>query len=362
LRISSFEEKFPVFRQDVKGLTLNLAKNPNMDVIGQFEQEAHGQGGRVVLPEGCDARILRAARQMVDTGMAQPILLGTPDEISAAAEQANVSLADMEQRSSENDKNLAPFAAHIVKSREKMTPEMAVRLMRKPLYFGGMMVAQGQADTLVAGVSIPTRRVIEAGMMTVGLADGIKTPSSFFLMVLADFMGNGPRSLIYADCGFNVDPSVDELADIAISAAASAAELLPEEPKVAMLSFSTQGSATHPLVDKVTSALEIVRKRAPNLFVDGEFQADTALVPQVAETKLKDGSPVAGQANVLVFPNLDAGNIAYKITQYVAGARAIGPVLQGFRKPICDLSRGATVEDIVAATAVGLRRARLGSS
>ena len=215
-----------------------------------------------------------------------------------------------------------------------------------------MMVAQRQAETMVAGVSIPTRRVIEAGMMTVGLAEGIATPSSFFLMVIPDFLGEGPKSFIYADCGFNVDPTQEELADIAISSAVSASELLPETPRVAMLSFSTQGSATHPRIDKVTQALALVRERAPDILIDGEFQADTALAPSVAAVKLKHESPVAGRANVLVFPDLDSGNIAYKLTQYMAGARAIGPVLQGLNKPVNDLSRGCLVTDIVNTVAI----------
>jgi len=333
-----------------------------MDVIAQFEDEARGKGGRVVLPEGNDPRTLIAARRLKDEGIAEPVILGTPEEIAHAAAEAGVAIGGLEPRSIARDDHLPHFAAHIVQSREKMTPEMAVRLMRKPVYFGGMMVAKGLADTLVAGVSIPTRRVIEAGMMTVGLSDGVRTPSSFFLMVVPDFLGTGPRSFIYADCGFNVDPTPEELADIAIASAASAAELLPEQPRIALLSFSTRGSASHAHVDKVTQALEMVRERAPGIDIDGEFQADTAIVPEVAATKLKEESSVAGRANVLVFPNLDAGNIAYKLTQYMAGARAIGPVLQGFKKPICDLSRGASADDIVAATAVGLRRARRGSS
>lgn len=333
-----------------------------MDVIKQFEEEARGRGGRVVLPEGCDARTLNAARRMADSGMAHSILLGNADDISRAAGEAGISLKGLEIRSPEVDAHTAGFAASIADKREKMTAEMAERLVSRPLYFGGMMLAEGEADTLVAGVTIPTRRVIEAGMMTVSLAEGIRTPSSFFLMVVPDFPGSGPKSLIYADCGFNVDPSAEELADIALASAASAQQLLPEPPRIAMLSFSTQGSAVHAHVDKVTHALAIARDRAPELMIDGEFQADTALVPEVAETKLKQPSHVAGRANVLVFPNLDSGNIAYKLTQYVAGARAIGPILQGFRKPICDLSRGATVDDIIAATAIGLRRARLGQA
>jgi phosphate acetyltransferase len=331
-----------------------------MDVIEQFESEARGQGGRVVLPEGCDRRALRAARRLTDEGLACPILLGEPEEIAQAADEAAITLDHIEQRCPRTDPELEKFAELVASSREKMSPEMAARLMLRPLYFGGMMVRHGAADTMVAGVSTPTRRVIEAGMMTIGMAPGIETPSSFFLMVVPNFLGQGPRSFIYADCGFNIEPAPEELADIALASAASAAELLPEPPRIAMLSFSTQGSATHPRVDKVTKALELARARAPELMIDGEFQADTALTPVVAATKIKGDSAVAGRANVLVFPDLDSGNIAYKLTQYMAGARAIGPVLQGFNAPICDLSRGANVEDIIAATMVALRRARRG--
>jgi phosphate acetyltransferase len=329
-------------------------------VIEQFEREARGQGGRVVLPEGIDRRVLRAARRLADERLAHPILLGDPEEIAQAADEAAITLDGLEQRFPKNDPELAKFADMVASSREKMSAEMAMRLVLRRLYFGGLMVRSGAADTMVAGVSIPTRRVIEAGMMTVGMAEGINTPSSFFLMVVPNFLGQGSRSFIYADCGFNVDPTSEELADIALSSAASASELLPEPPRIAMLSFSTQGSATHPRVEKVTKALKLARARAPDLMIDGEFQADTALTPVVAAVKVKGDSMVAGRANVLVFPDLDSGNIAYKLTQYMAGARAIGPVLQGFNAPICDLSRGANVDDIIAATMVGLRRARRG--
>ena len=204
------------------------------------------------------------------------------------------------------------------------------------------------------GAANPTRRVIEAGLQTVGLKDGIERASSFFLIAVPDFQGQGPKSFVFADCAVNIDPTAEELANIALASAASAEKLLGDQPRVAMLSFSTQGSASHERVAKVTRGLEIAKGQAPGLAIDGEFQADSALIPAVAANKVKGKSPVAGQANVLIFPDLDAGNIGYKLTQYFGQAQAVGPVLQGFAKPVADLSRGASVDDIIATTVVAL--------
>ena len=316
------------------------------DIVAACIAKARAKPRRVVFPEGNDERIVAAAKRLKDERIAIPILLGTGGTVDG-----------IEVIDPETSERLSAYAGLYAAGRPGSGGKVAERLVKRPLFHAGMMVRAGDADAMIAGVANPTGRVIEAGLMTVGLAEGIRTPSSFFLMIVPGRDGGATRNFIYADCAVNVDPDPDTLADIALASAATCRALLGEESRVALLSLSTHGSAKHARVDKVTRALEIARARAPGLAIDGELQADAALVPQVAAKKVKGESAVAGRANVLIFPDLDSGNIAYKLTQCLAGARAVGPVLQGFARPISDLSRGASVDDIVATAAIVLARA-----
>jgi len=324
-----------------------------MRLIEKIKEQSKSDPRAIVLAEGEEERTIRAAAISLDENIATPVILGKPDRIKEIAQPLDIDLGDIKIVDPETSPDMDKYVSMYIGSREgkRVTEGMAQKLLKKPLYFGATMVSSGDADGMVAGCMSLTATVVKASELMIGLKEGISAPSSFFVMSVPDCPYGEGGNFIYADAGVNPDPSPQELAEIAILSAESAKELLGWEPRVAMLSFSTKGSAGHKLLDKVIEALKIARNLSPDLPIDGEFQLDAAIVPEVAERKIKEPSNVAGKANVLIFPDLNAGNISYKLTQYLAKAEAYGPLLQGFAKPVNDLSRGARVEDIVGVMA-----------
>ncbi len=326
-----------------------------MHLVDQIKAKARGNLQTVVLPESYDDRMIEASAKIVGDNLAKVVLLGNPEVIGARASELGVPLDGVTVVEPKSSPLLGDYAAELVELRKKkkLSLDDAVALLTADdnLYFGAMMVRKGDAGGAVAGAYNTTGDVLRAAFQVVGTAAGMKTVSSVFLMVTKtpEFGENG--TLCFADCAVNPNPDARALAEIAVSTAASCKSFLGVDARVAMLSFSTKGSAQHSDCDKVLKALEIAKELAPDLAIDGELQADAALIPKVGDKKAP-GSSVAGRANTLIFPDLDAGNIGYKLVERLAGAEAVGPIIQGLAKPVNDLSRGCSVDDIVSVAAI----------
>ena len=325
-----------------------------MSVLDNLQTRAAKSPARIVLSEGHDPRIVAAAVSAVAAGIATIILVGPTADITKQLSDIGSAPSDAIRIEDPATSTLTAEVAQTyfdIRQHKGVSMETAEKQALDPLVFAAMLVRNDHADGTVGGAVATTSDTVRAALQVIGKSKTAPLVSSFFLMVLPDGHPSGRGGMIYSDCGLVIDPSAEELAAIAQQSAASCAALLAETPKVAMLSFSTKGSARHPKVDKVTEATALVRDHAPELNVDGELQFDAAFVPSVGESKAP-GSSVAGHANVMIFPNLDAGNIGYKITQRIGGATAIGPVLQGLAKPANDLSRGCVAEDVLHMIAV----------
>lgn len=328
-----------------------------MSVIDKFIAKAQGAEKKIVLPEGQDPRVVTAANKIVENNVAEVVVLGTEEEIEASCKEGGIS-PKFEVINHETSELLKPFAEELCEIRKKknLSMEKSLKYMKNRIFFGSMMCRLNKADGMVAGSIASTADMLRASFTVIGTAEGISTGSSCFIMDLATPAPSGADVLIYADCAVNPDPNAEQLVDIAMATAVTYKALLGETPKIGFLSFSTNGSATHPTLEKVCEAAKVTKAKVESegldIIVDGsELQADSAIVPKVAAKKYAE-SPLEGDANVLIFPDLNAGNICYKLTQRLAGAGAYGPILQGLARPVNDLSRGCSADDIYGVAAI----------
>lgn len=331
-----------------------------MKALNQIIQNAKDDPKSIVLAEGDDPRILTAAVRATQEGIARVTVLGDQDSIDKTAAEHDLDLSGIHCIDPACSEQQEAYAQALVELRghKGMTLELARAQVRNPLCYANMMVARGDAHGSVAGAVYTTADVVRTAIQLIGVKASAKLVSSFFLMMLCEPFHNLKGGIIFSDCGLVVDPNVEQLADIAMAAADSAKIMLGEDPRVAMLSFSTSGSAHHPMVDKVVEATQQVKRQRPELAIDGDVQLDAAIVEQIAGRKVAD-SQVKGKANVLVFPNLEAGNIGYKMAERIGGAKAIGPLLQGLAKPANDLSRGCSADDVFNVIAVTVAQAQV---
>ena len=325
-----------------------------MSAIEKIKAKARADVKHIVLPEGTEPRTVQASAKILKEGVARVTLLGNPDEVRKVAAETGTDLTGVAIIDPATSEKSAAYAELLYELRKAkgMTPEHATeRVTKNPLYYGAVMLKAGDADGMVAGAINSTGNVLRPALQIIKTAPGIKVVSSCFIMELPDPKWGDNGVMIFGDCAVIPNPTAEELAAIAIASAASGKQLVDINPRVAMLSFSTKGSAKHENVTKVQEATKLAHELAPDLQLDGELQADAALVESVGQLK-SPGSTVAGHANVLVFPDLQAGNIGYKLVQRLAGAEAIGPIIQGLAKPVSDLSRGCSVDDIVSVVSI----------
>ncbi len=326
-----------------------------MDILNTIKDKARAAKRTVVLPEGTEERTIVAARTLTEEKIAKVILLGDNAKISQLAELhgLDANLVNIINPVESDDYDAFTDLLFERRKNKGMTREKAAQAMKTELYFGAALVQTGKADASVAGAVNTTGDVLRAALQVIGLAPGISTLSSSFLMTLPEFGGVQDKVFMFADCAVVPNPTSEQLSSIAASTADTLTKLVGEDPRVAFLSFSTRGSARHEHIDKVAKAVEIFKKDYPAIPADGELQADAAIIPKIGERKAP-GSPVAGNANVLIFPDLDAGNIAYKLVERMAGAVATGPIIQGLALPCNDLSRGCSAQDIVNVSAIAV--------